>query len=160
MSVHRSSVLAASILLALATGCRDGMGPGEIEGTYVLEQGGDDPIPWVIFRDERAVVRIVADTLRLGANGLGTIARGQLIQLVDAGSTPPTSTRIAGTVSYTVTGSQIEISYLCHPFADCIAGPHLVARRNRGGFLIREPLLGEDEHFYRRLRPLEEMRAR
>lgn len=70
-----SSRVPASLLgmlyVGLAVACGDPVAPGDIAGTYALQRVDGDPLPTVLFTTEYVRVRVLADTLRLNANGTG-----------------------------------------------------------------------------------------
>jgi hypothetical protein len=149
MSLRPFRMLAASVVAML--GCRDGLSPASVRGTYVLEKVGDDPMPSVIFRGPQGTVRVIADTLRLVADGRGTFVRVHVIESAESDAVAGAPGRLESALSYRVDGSKVEISYVCPPNAMCTPGPHLVGWRQGDRMLIDDVLIPEDLRYYRRV---------
>ncbi len=120
--------LAAS---GLATACEGPTRPLEVSGTYVLRQIAGEPLPAIIARDSGSALLLLADTLRLEAGGRGLVARSTMLVSIHAPADGPF--RAESPLVYRVSGSRIEITYVCPPNASCVAGPHLIARRTSLG---------------------------
>ena len=150
MFVRLSAMLALSMFSTLALGCHNSLGPDDIAGTYVLERVGDDPLPAEVFRDAHGVVSILADTLRLGANGRGGYTSLRVIDLIGSES-PQMPSRLEQALTFRIIGSRIEIQFACPPNALCLAGPHLIARQETRGLVVEESLVADTPLHYRRI---------
>ena len=160
--LHRRSVAIASpahpvlkgmalgALIALA-GCQDGLSPTAVNGTYVLERVGDDPIPAIVLREGSAALRILADTLRLHPGGRGTFVSVSVIELPTAGPLPPVPVRLERELGWRVVRSSVEITFDCPPNADCAPGPHLVGHRTANGLVIEQTLFAVARLTYRKI---------
>jgi hypothetical protein len=116
--------LAAS---GLATACEGPTRPLEVSGTYVLRRIAGEPVPAIIARDSGSALLLLADTLRLEVGGRGLVARSTMLARTHAPADGPF--RAESQLAYRVSGSRIEITYVCPPNASCIESPHLIARR-------------------------------
>jgi hypothetical protein len=150
MSVHRSTAVALSMLSTLAA-CRGSLGPEQMAGTYVLERVGSDPMPAVILREEQALVRVIADTLRLDADGGGSFVSLQRIELANPDAAPRAASRIESALTVRVVDARIEMSFVCPINASCAAGPHLIGRVDRGGLRVEDMLVTGAPRYYRRI---------
>src|SRR5688572_16242687 len=112
MSLRGFNMLALSILSTLTVGCRSSLGPDDLAGTYVLERVGDDPLPAEVFRDTHGIVSVVADTLRLRANGRGSFASVRIIDPVGVES-PQIPNRLDIALTFRIVGSRIEMEFVC-----------------------------------------------
>jgi len=57
----------------------------------------------------------------------------------------------AQALSYVVRGSRIEITFICPPNADCIAGPHLVGEQIDSGLALGPPASSRPASTYKRI---------
>lgn len=149
MSVRHATFRALSVLAVLAAGCRESLSPFAVAGTYVLERVGDAPVPTVIFTDSRGTVRVIADTLVLGADGRGRFISVQTIE-PEGASGPGAPMRVESDLRFDIVGSMVEITYVCPPSALCLAGPHLIARRRSLWLIVEETLASDALRYYRR----------
>ena len=63
----------SAILIVLALACSGDLGPGTlVSDTYVLEEVDGDPLPTVRASNEDYALYVVADTIRLRADGTGS----------------------------------------------------------------------------------------
>lgn len=150
MFVRHSTMLALSMFSTITVGCRESLSPAGIAGTYVLERVGDDPLPAEVFRDTHGIVSIVADTLRLRANGRGSFASVRIIDLVGV-EAPRIPNRLESSLTFRVVGSRIEMEFICGPNALCAPGPHLTARQYARGLVVEASLVADAPLHYRRL---------
>ena len=150
MSVSRSATLILAVVGAVA-GCRESLSPTDVVGTYVLEQVGDDPLPAVVFRDGSGTVRIIADTLRLRADGNGSFVSVRVIELWSSSQLPVAATRLESELTYRIIDSRVEMTFICPPNAQCAAGPHLVGQRVPRGMIVEQTLLADSRLTYRRV---------
>jgi len=114
--------------VGLAVACGDPVAPRDIAGIYTLHRVDGDPLPAVLFTTEYVRVRVLADTLRLNANGTGlqiSVWEGE--PLVPGLPAEPPS-RVASELRFESKGGRIEVSEICPPNANCAPPPYLVAR--------------------------------
>ena len=142
---------AALGVLVVLGGCRDGVSPAEVTGTYVLEQVGDDPVPAMVFRDGSASVHIIADTLRLRASGRGSFVSVRVIEQPIGGPLPAAATRLQSELTWRISDSRVEMAFVCPANANCAPGPHLIGRRTTIGMVIEQTLLADADLIYRKL---------
>lgn len=149
MRVASSNRVVRTLILALAAalvvGCGDEpLAPSQVAGTYVLLSIDGDPLPASAGYPGPAdgPVTVIADTLRLAADGSGS-----LVRILEIGVTEPdedaSPTRTESPLHFETTASGIAITFDCPPdaLAICVAGPHLTARRTATG-LVATQLLG------------------
>lgn len=145
----RAALAAAALAAGLApAACDDPVRPGDLAGVYVLQSVAGDALPTVAYTTPGFAARVLADTLRLAADGTGSEARRAVNDppAPDAGT--PYATLSAFT--YAVVGGRVEVTYVCPPNADCVAGPHLVARLEGGGLVVEQALAQRVPQVYAR----------
>jgi len=150
MRFRRPALLIGCMVVAL-WGCREGLAPGEVMGTYVLAQVGDDPLPAVVFRDGSGVVRIIADTLRLRDAGRGSFVSVRLIEQGSSAQLPVVPSRLESELTYRIVESRVEVTFACPPNALCAPGPHLIGQRVPRGMIVEQTLLADSKLTYRRV---------
>jgi hypothetical protein len=125
--------------VASTIGCADSVSvaPQTFVGEYVLTRVAGEPLPTRIFDQPGASPTVVADTLRLRADGTGSRMRLVLLPGVSAVDTTVRLTSVAGTeLTFEVAGDAIAISYACPFNANCAPPPHAVALRTPVGLTI------------------------
>lgn len=138
----------AAATLLMTFGCELATAPQPAPGTYVLRSVAGDPLPTVQFATEYITVRVLADTLRLRADGTGTERILQQAHLSTSTIPEPPEARESD-VRYRTRRNRIELEYICPPNALCAAPPHLRGRLARGGLVfdyalgMRAPLVYE-----------------
>lgn len=125
--------LVASALLGLL-GCGDTLSPGDVEGLYVLQSVGENPLPALLPTTSNWRYRVVADTVVLRTDGSGVHVRWS--QSFQSGTAEPAPTRWEIGLGYRIAESTIEITIICPPNALCTAGPHMIARREGDGLRV------------------------
>lgn len=145
-SKRAASVLVLSLAALLAVGCdSDPIAPSDVAGTYVLLSINGKPLPappddriWVDTRPE-----VVADTLRLAADGSGSSVRVQ--EMIEPIGDDTTVFRVESPLHYRTTEGGIAITFDCPPNAlmSCVAGPHITARLSATGLVATQNLGSE-----------------
>ena len=125
--------LVASALLGVL-GCGDTLSPGDVNGMYVLQTVGANPVPALLPTSSNWQHRVVADTLVLRKDGSGVQVRWS--QSFQVGTAEPAPARWEMGLGYRIVGSTIEITMICPPNALCAAGPHMIARRDGDGLRV------------------------
>ncbi len=162
MSARSSSrttgtLLAAAVAL-FAIGCGDDpLAPSLVAGTYVLQSvnGVALPAPTAYPTPPGDQATVIADTLRLTADGRGTIVT---VQDYVMGDGDPSRQVGRSEFSFTTTEDGIEITFDCPPdvLALCAPGPHMVARYGNGRLVATNPLADfEVELVYSEVQPLD-----
>ncbi|MBC7894525.1 MAG: hypothetical protein H7066_03875 [Cytophagaceae bacterium] len=113
-------MLALALALS-ALSCGDSLGPGEVEGRYVLESVSAAQLPVTLSGDGWSY-RIVADTIWFDDDG-----RGTKVHIQEWNGRGPE--RFEQRFDYRYRGGRVEVTYVCPPNASCIEGPHLIVRR-------------------------------
>lgn len=138
--MHRAS----GLLLLVPLGCGHGEqlspdpGAPAVPALYVLRSAGGAAIPAVWISNESVTVTVVADTIRLRADGRGD--RVLVEEYREATPFAPPTRREAGTFDYTRRGDRIEISLRCPDLALCVAPPHFVGRVTADGLVFDRAL--------------------
>ncbi|HEY9427598.1 MAG TPA: hypothetical protein VIR34_10630 [Gemmatimonadaceae bacterium] len=132
-SNRAASVLVLSLVALLAMACSDEpLAPSAVAGTYVLLSIDGNPLPAPAGYQGPAdgSITVIADTLRLAADGSGSLVRVEQTS-PDEQSRYRTETAL----HYQTTEGGIAITFDCPPEALmlCIAGPHMAARLSSGG---------------------------
>lgn len=110
--------------------------PRQVEAEYVLSTVDGEVLPAVIAENELAVVRVIADTIRLYGNGTGVRARvtettsDVTLDVVEPRPRSPES------FVYRITGDRFEADFPCPPEASCVAPPHLVGTLSDAGQVL------------------------
>lgn len=148
MRVASSNRPVRTLVLALAAplivGCGDEpLAPSEVADTYVLLSINGDPLPapagYQGPADEGIIV--IADTLRLAADGTGSLVRVLEMGFVQLDSEGQRS-RIETPLHFETTSGGVAITFDCPPnaLAVCLAGPHLTARRTATGLVATQSM--------------------
>ncbi len=143
MSARRFPTLILVAVASLGLACRDGLGPSDVAGTYVLERVGGAPLPAEVFRDRVSYMRVTADTLRLRDDGTGRYTSVRVIQPLGDGLPAEIPTQLDSDLAFEIVGMRIDITFHCPPNANCIPGPHLIAHRNDGGLIIGTSMVAD-----------------
>lgn len=139
--------LLGMLSVGLAVACGDPVAPGDFAGTYTLQRVDGDPLPTVLFTTEYVRVRVLADTLRLNANGTGLQISVREVEPLVPGLPAEPSSRVDSELRFETKGGRIEVSAICPPNANCAPPPYLVARAVAEGLRVdvatgqRVPLL-------------------
>ena len=139
--------LLGMLSVGLAVACGDPVAPGDIAGIYTLQRVDSDPLPAVLFPTEFVRVRVLADTLRLNANGSGVQISVREVEPLVPGLPAERSSRVASELRFETKRGRIEVSTICPPNAICPPPPHFVARAVAEGLRVdvatgqRVPLL-------------------
>lgn len=140
-SNRAASVFVLSLAVLLAVGCdSDPLAPSDVAGTYVLLSIGGNPLPAPAGYQGPAdgPITVIADTLRLAADGSGS-----LVRVEETNPDEQSRYRLETALHYETTEGGIAITFDCPPEALmlCIAGPHMTARLGTSG-LTATRLLG------------------
>jgi hypothetical protein len=126
-TVPRSISLLAT-LFVVASACSDSLAPGELGQAYRLVSVANDVLPTALYTTESGTLRILSQSVRFGPKGAGSISETTelLPPGADAPAAGPTETTFG--LHWTEVDDRIEIEFDCPPNANCVAGPHLIAR--------------------------------
>ena len=126
MSLRRLlSVAVAGAALAAGVACDDDpLSPEDVAGTYVLSTLRGESLPAVLWETATSQARLVADTLRLNADGTGA----EIAVYEFTGTLEPESGRSEELLQFEIRGGRLEGAYICTGF--CLA----VVRPIRGVF--------------------------
>ena len=128
MSTPYSTRLLPTLLVLFAPACGDSVGPGTLGQEYVLVDVAGDPLPTVLYTNDYATIRVISQTIRFGPKGTGSLSETTVT--VPHSPDEPREIRSEYTIGIgwvQVKGS-IEIEFDCPANANCLAGPHLIAR--------------------------------
>jgi hypothetical protein len=118
----------AGLLVPLTASCGggDSLAPGTLGETYSLASVADDPLPAVLQANENVTIRVIAQVIRFGPKGAGSIS--ETIEVIPSDHpepAPPADVNYG--MHWAEVGGRIEIGFDCPSNADCLAGPHLIA---------------------------------
>lgn len=174
--MRRSRIaLVLPLLPALfAAGCESNpLKPEELAGEYVLQSVDGDPLPAVTYDDGLLSFHLLADTLRLGADGAGSQVHVSRRDWADPARPDDVSTSTS-TLGYRLSGRRIAVTFNCPTLFDagrrtrdggaarslvggdsvlgtsCLPGPHLIGRLDGAALVVSD---GRSEMRYRRLAP-------
>ena len=160
LSNRITGALLVSLATLLALGCGDEpLAPSAVAGTYVLLSINGDPLPASTAYGSPAdgSVEVIADTLRLAADGTGSIVTvNKMGDYPNPGDTSEVS--IASELRFETSEGGIAVSYYCPPNALmlCLAGPHMTARLSPSGLILTRPINGpQEELVYARVERLD-----
>jgi len=126
--------------VASTIGCADSVSvaaPQAFVGEYVLTRVAGEPLPTLISNSPGAF-RVVADTLRLRADGTGSRMRLVLppsVAVSDTNIIRLTSVAAAD-LTFEVLGNTLAITYVCPINADCAPPPHAIALLTPAGLTV------------------------
>ncbi|HJU70181.1 MAG TPA: hypothetical protein VJ650_18240 [Gemmatimonadaceae bacterium] len=132
-----AAVVASSAALALLAACDDPLSPRDVAGTYVLRSVRGTPVPAVFQEAEQSRLHVLADTLRLHADGTGM--ETWLLQSTGVHAWGPD--RRQRSLRFEIRRGRIEATYLCGPAENCA---HVVGLRGQ----LSGSELRADPHLY------------
>lgn len=143
-SKRAASVLALTLAALFAMGCdSDPIAPSDVAGRYVLLSIDGDALPAAAGYQGPAdgPITVIADTLRLAADGSGS-----LVRVEETSPDEQSRYRLETELHYETTEGGIAITFDCPPEALmlCIAGPHMTARLGATG-LTATRLVGSQQ---------------
>jgi hypothetical protein len=134
-AVRARSTLAT--LVALSLSCGESAGPEDAPGTYALRRVARDPLPAILYDNEIYAVRVISDTIRLRADGTGTISGVREAVPLHEGLPHKGPMNEWIVIRYRAVGDELEIEYDCPVQSNCAPPPQLIARRSSGGLTAR-----------------------
>ena len=140
-------VVGALFTVVAASGCGDGTGAGALE-FYLLERFEGSALPALVFETGGASSTVLEGTVLLVRGGTGQITATR--RNVDAVSPQGRVETSRLNITYEVHGTRIEITYVCPPTADCIAGPHLTGELVGSRLAIGAAVSSKPASIYRR----------
>lgn len=174
--MRRSRIaLVLPLLPALfAAGCESNpLKPEELAGEYVLQSVNGDPLPAATYADGTVSFHVLADTLRLGADGAGSQVYVSRRDWADPAK-PDDVSITTSPLGYRLSGRRIAVTFSCPTLFDvgqrtraggparsliggdsvlgtsCLPGPHLIGQLDGATLVISD---GRNEMRYRRLEP-------
>jgi hypothetical protein len=147
---ERLRLLALFLGAGLAAACTEPLGPDGVLGGYALQAVAGQPLPAVVDSSSDFIVRVLADTLRLGNDGRG--ARVRIAEYrYPTGIAPTDTVRWDGQLGFRIVEGRIEMTFVCPADALCVAPPHIVAWRTSDGLRSSFDLGQRVPQDYRRL---------
>jgi hypothetical protein len=124
--------------LAAALGCADSVSPHNVVGEYVLTRIHGEALPAAVLDNGLVTTVVVADTIRLRADGKGSRTRVMVFTgFATALAVNVNAPTVAATeLSFEVVGNMLAITYVCPLNANCSPGPHAIAERTDPGLTI------------------------
>ena len=146
----RQRLVRSVIALLSMAACSDPTGPGRFAGGYRLDRYEGMPLPAITYQSGATSATILQQSLMLGEEGTGVA--GWTMRFVDPIAPAGTENTFSQALRFEVRNGMIEITFVCPPNADCIAGPHLVGGRVDGGLALSPPASSKPASIYRRVR--------
>jgi hypothetical protein len=111
----------AAVALAAVTACADplAIGPEDVAGTYVLRTVRGEPLPAVFWESDVTQLRVLADTLRLNADGTGN----EVWVLEFSGQYASGPGRSESALQFQLRDGRLEGAYLCSGFCLGVVQP-------------------------------------
>ena len=127
-SISCSRRLLSTLFVGLACACSNSLAPGEVAEEYRLVNVANDVLPAALYTTEFGTLRVLSQIIRFGPKGAGSIT--EATELVPTAVDAPGGGAIQTSFGFhwTQVDGRIEIEFDCPPNANCVAGPHLVAR--------------------------------
>ena len=147
----RGFVRTAAHALAVLTiqACSDSLGPEDFAGTYQLERYEGRTLPAVVTQSTFGTLFMVSQRIVLGDNGRGVIMTTSRTE--DPVTPQGADISYSRQVGYVVRGSRVELTIICPPEADCIAGPHYIGERVSSGLALGSPASSKPASIYKRV---------
>jgi hypothetical protein len=127
MSALVSFRTALPALAALTLACEGSHGPSNFLRTYALREVQGDPLPTVLYTNEYVAVHVLSDTIRLRADGTGSISGVRSSEPLQPLILPQPPTWSTADIRFRRGMDRIEIDYVCPANANCAPPPHLIA---------------------------------
>jgi len=122
-------ILVPALLAAFAAaGCESStLSSGEVQGRYVLVSYNGAPLPGETASLESARYYLLADTIELGPNGIGSESS---VTRVDFRNPAVADQEEASVTSfgYERNDDRLRLTYACPPTALCAPGPHAIGQ--------------------------------
>lgn len=134
---------------AFPLGCGDSVGPHTLAGRYELVRYEGNRLPAITNQSPSGTSYVVGQRFVIGADGTGTVSIAG--KTVDAAHPQGDAYSYSHPFTYRVRDNRIEITYVCPPNADCIAGPHLTGERLSGGLALSPPTSSKPASLYTRI---------
>src|SRR5688572_6713381 len=115
------------VLLIASCGGGDSLAPGTLGQAYSLTRVADDPLPAVIQANENVTIRVFAQVIRFGPKGAGSIS--ETIEVVARDDPDPAAPAdLNYGMHWVEVDGRVEIEFDCPSNANCVGGPHIIAR--------------------------------
>ena len=126
MFIADSARCSATLLVFLTLSCSDSLEPGTLGQRYRLDQVAGDALPTVLYTNEVGTFHIISQFIHFGPKGSGSLL--ETAQMVPHTGEPPEPQESTSGIQWAEVDGRIEIEFDCPANANCLAGPHLVAR--------------------------------
>ena len=142
------SVIAFALLVVAA--CDNPTGPADFAGSYRLERYEGMSLPAISYQSGTTSVTVREASLVLGEEGTGVLTT--TTRVVDAITPQGEEDTLSQLLRFDVREGRMEITFVCPPNADCIAGPHLVGERIDDDLALSPRASSKPASIYRRVR--------
>jgi hypothetical protein len=126
MFIADSARCSATLLVFLTLSCSDSLEPGTLGQSYRLDQVAGDALPTVLYTNEVGTLHIISQFIHFGPKGTGSLS--ETAQMVPHTGEPQEPQESTSGIQWAEVDGRIEIEFDCPANANCLAGPHLVAR--------------------------------
>ena len=141
--------LAATFMLTALSACQDPSGLSPAPGRFVLNRLEGQPLPVLVGLTPTDSVFLESEELDLGPDGRGT--RFQILRFVANATGLATRQSFSLAIEYRRTAAgRLELTYVCGPNANGLAGPHASGWVTRTGLTLTS---GAQEAVYLRVSP-------
>ena len=126
MFIADSARCSATLLVFLTLSCSDSLEPGTLGQIYRLDQVAGDALPTVLYTNEVGTFHIISQFIHFGPKGTGSLS--ETAQMVPHTGEPHEPQESTSGIQWAEVDGRIEIEFDCPANANCLPGPHLIAR--------------------------------
>jgi hypothetical protein len=126
MFIPASPRYSATLLVLLTLSCSDSLEPGTLGQSYRLDRVAGEALPTVLYTNELGTFHIISQFIHFGPKGTGSLS--ETAQMVPHTGEPREPQESTSGIQWAEVDGRIEIEFDCPANADCLAGPHLIAR--------------------------------
>jgi len=116
------------LLVLLASACGDSLAPGTLGQAYTLVEVANDPLPTELHTTDDGTIRVISQSIRFGPKGSGSFSETSELVPLDPHRPRPGPVQVDFGIQWVEVEGRVEIEFDCPANANCLAGPHLIAR--------------------------------
>ena len=118
----------AGLLVVLTLACGDSLAPGTLGQAYSLATVANEPLPTALHVTESGTIRVISHFIRFGPKGSGSLSETREFVPLDPHAPREGPVQFDIGIQWIEIDGRIEVEFDCPPDANCLAGPHLIAR--------------------------------
>jgi hypothetical protein len=126
MLTPASARCSATLLVFLTLSCSDSLEPGTLGQSYRLDLVAGDALPTVLYTNEVGTSHIISQFIHFGPKGTGSLF--ETAQMIPHTGDPHEPQESTSGIQWAEVDGRIEIEFDCPANANCLPGPHLIAR--------------------------------